>query len=900
MKNVHKCVVCGNCSNYKSRYLKDIFYCSKDCEFKNEINNKKSSLSNDKTYEIIKEKNNSKKKNKRKSRNKKKEINEEKEEDTLIKKNEKNKKIKLRNISETKTKDTGTNNSATTLKGTQIEDKNLFFDFNHNLWNIIFLKKGINEKGETFDIYEGDINKKSLRTIIINNKIKMIYDLLITHMKYLKEKVLLVKGKSYFFEKIEFYFKKYNEIEKYIFNCIFLIRLFYDLGDPISLIKANQTMNYLAKELLDYNYNGGLLIYSINTILKKCMGLLKIKKYYRSIHIPFKIIKKYLLLLSTLIKFSSLLNIPKIYHKFLNHYAQIYEFALSLLTNQHSSEKIILRSSLIFNTGCFFMKKNLIKSAMKLYKKVINLQEESEHKSFVYYASYYNCSILYYVMEDIKNSEQYLGNILNEIERVPLKSKKALQNIRNFLCKLLIFNAEFNLEKHNYLKAIEILKNVLKIIENIYKKEKQIITKIGNYPSYTKTINGSINKMRERNKRFSTTTRKKMEKNPCEFLFEVEFYQNPLEIKLFNEKIKEIVNGLFNTILYLQKEKKTNSTNNNNYFDNSNIKLKRSNSFQYLEKQRNKGFKKRNKSVNLNHKTINNIFEVEKNEEKREDFEDINNIGKEEEKTFINEKRKNEILNYFKDVFVKKIKIINNNEDINTFKYFVALLANLSLRQIEILNNTQNKDVPRESFYNLPIFFSSQFKNSLNQTQRDIFNKINYLFLIRAKILGNPNKNICLSNINYKLFQSIRITFNLRLKSYDEITNKIKKVMNVKSNKNYIYNNYIQNISDESNSNSNELINKYEAKNKRLEFKYENEMNLDRFKNELINEMNLSYLLYSKDEINSMKLIIESNIFTSILNQMEYKDIKIFIKDKTLLLEILNNEIKKIKEENKN
>ena len=900
MKNVHKCVVCGNCSNFKSRYLKDVFYCSKDCEYKNEINNKKSS--NDKTFGILKERNNSKKKNKRKSRNKKKEINEEKGEDTLIKNNENNKKIKLRNISETKTKDTGTNNSATIIKETQMEDKKLPFDFNQNLWNIIFLKKGINEKGETFDIYEGDINKKSLRTIIINNKIKMIYDLLMTHMKYLKEKVLLVKGKSYFSEKIEFYFKKYNEIEKYIFNCIFLIKFFYDLGDPISLIKANQTLEYLAKELLDYNYNGGLLIYSLKTILKKCMDLLKIKKYYRSIHIPFKIIKKYLLLLSTLIKFSSLLNLPKLYHKFLNHYAQIFEFALLLLTNQHSSEKIILRSSLLFNAGSFFMKKNLIKSAMKLYKKVINIQEELERKSFVYYASYYNCSILYYVMEDIKNSELYLGNILNEIERVPFKSKKALQNIRNFQCKLSIFSAEFNLEKRNYLKAIEILKNVLKIIENIYKKEKLIITKIGNYPSYTKTISGSTNKTRERNKKFSTVIRKKIEKNPCEFLFEVEFYQNPLEKKLFNEKIKEIVNGLFNTILFLQKEKENKSSNNNDSFDKLNFNLKKINSLRYIEKQKNRKFKKRNKSVELNHKSIINIFEDVSDEENKEKgyLENVYNIGKEKEKTFINEKRKNEVLNYFKDVFVKKIKIINNNKDVNSFKYFVALLANLSLRQIEILNNTQNKDVPRESFYNLPIFFSSQFKNSLNQTQRDIFNKINYLFLIRWKILGNPNKNISLSNINYKLFQSIRITFNLRLKSYDDISDKIQKVINVKSNKNYIYNNYIQNVSEESN-NSDEFSSRYDEKNnKRLEFKYKNEINLEKFKKELIKEINLSCLLYSKDEINSMKLVIKSNIFTSILNNMEYTDIKNIIKDKTLLLEILNNEIKKIREQNKN
>ena len=313
-------------------------------------------------------------------------------------------------------------------------------------------------------------------------------------MKYLKEKVLLEKGKLYFFEKIEFFLKKFQEIERYIINCILLIKFFLFLGDPMSLIKANQTLNYLAKELLDYNPNGGLLVYSINTIMKKCINLLKIRKYYRSIHIPYEIIKKYLLLISALIKISSLLNVPRLYHKFLNHYAQIFEVALFLLTQQHFPEKIILKSNLLFNTGTLLIEKNLIKSALKLFEEVINFQGELEHKSFIYYASYYNCSILYYVMGDMKNTENFLGNILNitekahyNLQNIFLDSRKHLQNLRNFECKLLIFSAEFNMERENYLNAIENLRKIIKILEEIYrrgknkKQENKNTQKIQNY-----------------------------------------------------------------------------------------------------------------------------------------------------------------------------------------------------------------------------------------------------------------------------------------------------------------------------------------------------------------------------------------------------------------------------------
>ena len=850
-----------------------------------------------------------KKKNRQKSRNKTNDV-DGRDKTHSSKKNNKNKsKINQKNSSQTKTKDSATLNSASTLKETQMtnEDKNIF-DFQQSIWNIIFLKKIKNERGEIVEIYEGDIYKKNLRRNIINNKIKMLYNLLIVHMKYLKEKVLLQKGKLYFFETIEFYLKKFKEIERYLINCILLIKFFLILGDPESLIKANQTLNYLAKELLDYNPNGGILVYSINTIMKKCINLLKIRKYYRSIHVPYEIIKSYLLILSALIKISRILCTPRLYNKFLNHYAKIFEIALFLISPQHIPEKIILKTNLLFNCGSLMVKSFLLKSGMKIFEEVINIQEKLEHKSFIFYASYYNCSTLYFVMGDLKNTDLFLTNITNITEKVIFNlqntlvgSKKELHDFRIFECILLIFSAEYYMEKENYLKALENLNHVIKLLEKIYKKRRFNITRKFESKSSTKTIH-SRNRMREEKK--SMTIRKKVEKLPYEFLYENEFYENPLEKMSFSEKIKEIVSGLFDAILFLQREKEIklkekNISLNKDEFDEE-FEIKR----QYSDKNifRKKGLKiqKRSKSFlkkyeRLNTLNNNNISKIKENLQTKTDSEEKDNFEENNKKTFISEKNSNMILNYFKDEFAKKIKIINNEGDNNDFKYFVLLLSKLSLKQIEILNDTQNSDVPTESFYNLPIFFGSQFKHSLNQAQKNIFDKLNFLSLIRCKVLADPSKKIGVSNINFKKFQSIRI--NIKLKNYDDITNKLKKILNERSNKNYLSNGQKKfgQTNNKEKYNNEEDISSEDNKEK-VEFRYKKAINLKKFKKDIINEINLNYPLYSQDEINDMILIINSKIFIALMNRLDLKEIKDLEKDKSLLIEILNNEIKKSKE----
>ena len=82
-----------------------------------------------------------------------------------------------------------------------------------------------------------------------------------------------------------------------------------------------------------------------------------------------------------------------------------------------------------------------------------------------------------------------------------------------------------------------------------------------------------------------------------------------------------------------------------------------------------------------------------------------------------------------------------------------------------------------ELYKNLPIFFSRQFKNTLNPAQRNLFEKLRVLSLIRCKVLANPNDKITVDNINFNIFHA-NIRFNdERLKQYSDITNIVKEVI---------------------------------------------------------------------------------------------------------------------------
>ena len=96
------------------------------------------------------------------------------------------------------------------------------------------------------------------------------------------------------------------------------------------------------------------------------------------------------------------------------------------------------------------------------------------------------------------------------------------------------------------------------------------------------------------------------------------------------------------------------------------------------------------------------------------------------------------------------------------------------------------------------IFYSfiRQFKNSLNPSQRNMFNKLRVLSLIRCKLLKEVDKPITVDNINFGIFHT-QLSFNdFKIKQYSHKQDVLKeiaesKIKNKTPNKELPYRKYI-------------------------------------------------------------------------------------------------------------
>ena len=79
-----------------------------------------------------------------------------------------------------------------------------------------------------------------------------------------------------------------------------------------------------------------------------------------------------------------------------------------------------------------------------------------------------------------------------------------------------------------------------------------------------------------------------------------------------------------------------------------------------------------------------------------------------------------------------------------------------------------------------------------------------------------------------------------------------------------------------------------------INFKYRDKFDLNKFREDLIEETSNSYMLYSKEEMDNIILLIKSPIFIRMMNILELEDIKELDNDHPLMIELLKNEIKRI------
>ena len=124
----------------------------------------------------------------------------------------------------------------------------------------------------------------------------------------------------------------------------------------------------------------------------------------------------------------------------------------------------------------------------------------------------------------------------------------------------------------------------------------------------------------------------------------------------------------------------------------------------------------------------------------------------------------------------EKVFLFCSKKDINykvlqDIEKFFIFLCSLSLYQISILNNTQPDN---KKGNDLPLLFSTQFKDCLSSNQREELNNLQTMALNRCLILKNPDDWIMPNNLNIDLINEKNME-KLRRKKTSKFINKFNE-----------------------------------------------------------------------------------------------------------------------------
>ena len=229
---------------------------------------------------------------------------------------------------------------------------------------------------------------------------------------------------------------------------------------------------------------------------------------------------------------------------------------------------------------------------------------------------------------------------------------------------------------------------------------------------------------------------------------------------------------------------------------------------------------------------------------------------------------------------------LNQNEIIEFEKFFI-FLTKLSAYQIELLNMEQPDKKSFKKFKSLPIYFSNNFKQSLNLEQMNMLNDIKILMLKRKLVLKNVEHLIIIDNLNFDLIYkyeecSVPIT---QFNNLENINKKKEEFHNF--NMEILKNSQIKKDKKSAKNELNDDTNLYK-------FKYQNKISYESLKATLKKKYKSDNKCpYPVDEVIKDSFIIE------LLNRMRYKEVKMLNDNPEWLLEILINYKKNIENDEK-
>ena len=228
---------------------------------------------------------------------------------------------------------------------------------------------------------------------------------------------------------------------------------------------------------------------------------------------------------------------------------------------------------------------------------------------------------------------------------------------------------------------------------------------------------------------------------------------------------------------------------------------------------------------------------------------------------------------------LKEIKYFKSD-----FEKFFILFTKLNQYQIDILNETQPKNTNYKQYGNLPIFFSENFKLSLDFEQLILLNKIKNLNLRRKTILKLVEKPICIENLNLDLIANINQNNNG--KNNELIQNNINNNNDKDNDNDKELNNNNNNI-----SNYNNIIN-YNIYNENIEFIYENEIPFENIWYSIQKQLKKMENDDIKDDY------IKELYVMKLLNRMTLEDVKNLYENPEWIIEIFLEYKQKLDSEN--
>ena len=570
----------------------------------------------------------------------------------------------------------------------------------------------------------------------------MEHDFLISQFIVKTQNYLAEKSKiksSYFGEKTIDIYNIMISFKEAIANYCLVIKLYlmkenYNKSLEIFLLMIEKNIN-----LFEYIYK------KIKEIFPKITNSNRIGKFFPLIT------RKYLEILSCLIKLSDKVNKPKIQNIFMKYYIKTCQVVLETVNskfgmysdsdymNNNFDIKNIskyLYANIYFDIGIFyFIKYNSFSLTIQLLEHVLYLYGDSSlteiiiSEKVLLLKTNYNLGLFLFISGQSHESIQYI-----------LKAKEILTTI-----KLFPVIKEYKTKKSGTIHKIEKY------------EDKSLLSKL----TYNKNNNSNKNQFLKTNNKNLEISHNNIYRKSSTILF-------GNQLNNFQNKYENLEEKIYNEIELVLAEIKLSI----NYYKDVVEHIKRL--------LKNKNSRKRSGYSKIISNIGGNTTEREKGKENFCNYKLLNTLDKRKIMFLLNkvEKKKKITNNSINNIYIYKNRKNENskkNYNLNEIEKFFLFICELSEYQIKILNESQPKASTLRN--NLPIVITNQFKDCLTNSQRLNLSLIETMSLSRYLLLKNPNDDIYLDNLDFSfILYDIKQNKNIR-------TDRDKNI-NIKNNEN--------------------------------------------------------------------------------------------------------------------